>query len=112
MKKKFKVSEELAPYLIQHLSELKISYRIEKGSDALFCHTMLSGNQFHKATTEAMCLKQQIECCPEIPVITYETAMSGARNIRKKLNGKHMFFLLDKDKKRYYEAVGIKNICK
>lgn len=61
--KKFKISQELKPFIERVLTRRKIKYQIlvdiEDGSEC--CEAEISGNQFHKVIKRAICEKHEDE---------------------------------------------------
>lgn len=102
----FKVSKEMREYVEQVLKRDKIPYQFDNEGTSVI--VPVSGNRFHIVVEDALCEKQRHDCSPHIPVYSYRTLMNQNKlNKLRTINKTRGFIVLRKDRRRYFNAVGI-----
>lgn len=102
----FNVSREMKEYVEQVLKRDDIPYQFTESGNSVT--VPLSGNRFHIVVEDALCEKQRHDCSPHIPVYSYRTLMNRDKlNRLRTINKTNGFIILRKDRRRYFNAVGI-----
>lgn len=102
----FKVSKEMREYVEKVLNRDGIPYQFDDEGTSV--KVPVSGNRFHIVVEDALCEKQRHDCSPHIPVYSYHTLMNQNKLKRlRTINKTNGFIILKKDRRRYFNAVGI-----
>ena len=102
-----RVNKELYPYVSRVLKKDGIQYSVIERPDFYEVVTGIASRRFNVIIEDAKC-EEERECsaCPDIPVVSYKTAINPAKvaKIMKEFNA-DCFVLLRSDEARFAHAI-------